>query len=122
MSIKQSFINANRKSKAIEIEEIGETVYISKWSAKQRAIIIPGISGFEEAETNAQKYEEMIRGMARIVQVSLLDSSNARVFDDSQEDLEILLDFEGDVIQHLFNEILDYNGLGESNVKEAAKN
>ena len=122
MSIKQSFINAGKKNKAIEIKEIGETVYINKWTAKQRAVIIPDLSGFEEAESNKEKYKDMITNMAKIVQVSLLDADGQRVFEDTQEDLEILLNFDGEIIEKLFTEILDYNGMGEDKVKEAAKN
>ena len=45
-----------------------------------------------------------------------------RVFEDTDEDLEILLNFDGELIQEIFEAIMSVNGMGEKAVVEAAKN
>jgi hypothetical protein len=124
MSIKQSFLNAKRAVKTIEIPEIGETVHISKWSAMQRAHILPEVAAIEEFETKKEKCKEMIISMSKIVQFSLNNSEGIRVFDDTEEDLKAILNFDGEVIERIAHEILDFNGMTDKDaeIKEAAKN
>jgi hypothetical protein len=120
--IKQAFLDSKNKLKAIVVPELGETVYIGKWSGIQRATIIPEIIGIEEEENKSEKYKDTVKGMAKIVQVSLLDGEGNRVFEDSDEDLAVLLNFDGEVVEKLFTEILEHNGIGEKALPEAAKN
>ena len=119
--IKQAFLNSKKTLEPIEVPELGTKVYIGKWSARQRSVILPDIIAIGD-ESNKDKYSEMVEGMAKVVQGTLKDIEGNRVFEDTAEDLAILLDFDGEVIEKLFNKILDYNGIGENAIPEAAKN
>lgn len=125
-NIKQAFLNNKSKLKKIEIKELDIDVYISKWSGKDRARMIPLAEKIEslqdETETETNKYEEMFTVMAKIVQETLKDENGDRVFDDSEEDFKLVDNFDGEIVQNLFEKIMSHNGMSEEAVKEAAKN
>jgi hypothetical protein len=119
-NIKQAFLGGN-KLKKITIEEFGIDIYISKWSGNDRAKILPVAMQIEKL-SDEEKYEEMFSMMSKVVQSAVKDIDGKRVFDDSEEDFELLYNSDGKVIQDIFEEIMSYNGMTGEAVKEAAKN
>jgi len=121
MNIKQAFLNYENKLKKIDIEEIGTSIYIKKWSGLDRARILPQITGIDELAED-QKYKEMFLGMAKIIRETALEKDGSKAFEDTQDDFNLLINSPGDIIQDIFEEIMSYNGMGEKEIKEAAKN
>lgn len=115
MSIKQAFLNYKNKLKEIKIEELGVSVYVAKWSGKDRARVITKVGDIEKLGQ-----DKMIKAMTELVLEFVKDENGNRVFEDS--DLKTLMEFDGEIIQRIFEEIMNYNGLGDPEVKEAAKN
>jgi len=121
MNIKQAFLNSKKQLKEIEIKEFEITAYIGKWSGKDRARMLERVGNIDKLE-ESKNYGEMVNHMATVVQESLKDAEGNRVFTDSTEDFDLLMEVDGDVIQDIFEEIMDYNRLGKQEVVEASKN
>ena len=119
--LKQAFLQNKDSLKKITVKEFGIDVYVSKWSGKDRAKITPLAVEIEKLG-DEEKYEEMFSMMAKIVQLTLKDEKGDRVFDDSEEDFNIVYNSDGAVLQDLFQEIMAYNKMTEEAVREAAKN
>lgn len=120
-NIKQAFLNYKLKTIEIDVKEIGVKLYAKKWSAKERAKILSSVQKVEQLQ-DENNIIDMYETMSKIIQQTALEENGNRVFNDTKEDLEILLNFDGELIQEVFEQIMDINGMGEKAVKEAAKN
>jgi hypothetical protein len=115
---KQAFINAKAAVKDVPIPEWNDTVYVKKFSAAERVKFLQSIHG-EEEESGAEKY---IGQMVRILQLCLADENGIRIFDDSQEDYDIINAKDNDILSKILDEAIAFNGIGASEEKEAIKN
>ena len=124
MSIKQAFLSHKNELKKLHVEDLGVDVYISKWSGIDRARILPVVGTFSKLEEleEDKKYKEMFSGMAKVIQETLKNEDGTRVFDSSEEDFNLVLNFNGEELERLFGEIMEQNGVGEKEIVEAAKN
>lgn len=117
MSIKQAFLDNSKKLTEIKIEELGVTAYLKKWSVLERSQIIPLITKTEKLETEEEKIKAMNNVMADVVCANLKNEDGSKVFD--EEDLELLQNSDAEMIENIFQKILEINGMGEQ--KEIAK-
>jgi hypothetical protein len=120
-SIKQAFLAHKNELKEIAVDKLGISVYIGKWSGRERATVLSQMGGIEKLE-DSKMYDEMIIGMAKILQITLKDDDGTRAFDDSDEDFNVIMNIDGEIIQDLFSAVMAYNGLAENAVVDAAKN
>ena len=107
--------------KEVQVTEWGGSVYLRKWSGKDRSYfwsksIIADESG---AKVN---WDSMFNNMVLAVSLSLCDGLGCRLFSNSDKDLAILGSKNGDVIQRLYSEAISMNGLAADSLNEAAKN
>lgn len=108
--------------KQIEIPEWGGSIYLRKWSGKDRNKFLAAsvsISGNGDVEVN---YNSLFDNMVKAVALTLCDETGLRLFDDSEEDVSLLGNKEHDVLQRLYNESIELNSLKAGSVEEAAKN
>lgn len=107
--------------KEIEVSEWGGSVFLKKWSAKERNMYMAKSVNIDETGGHVN-WETIFDNMILAVALSLCDNEGKRLFTDSPEDLEILSNKNGDVLQKLFEEIMVINGLATKSIEEAAKN
>jgi len=105
----------------IDIPEWGGEVCLKKWSAKDRNTYLSKSVNVDETGGHVN-WDTVFDNMVLTVALSLCDENGDRLFADSQEDLKILSDKDGSVIQKLYEETLIINGLAKKSIEEAAKN
>jgi hypothetical protein len=115
---KQAFINAKPAVQAIEVPEWNDTVYIKKFSAGDRITFLKSIAN-DDDEKGAEKN---LVNMVKLLQVSLSDEAGNRLFDDSQEDYDIIAAKDNTILGRLLDASLNFNGMGEEQEKAAIKN
>jgi predicted metal-dependent phosphoesterase TrpH len=114
---KQAFLNIKSQVKKIEVPEWNDHVYVKKFSAAERVKFLQTING-EEAPTT----EVFIARMVRLLQICLSDENGCRIFDDSEEDFEILNAKDVKILERIFDEAMKFNGIGVEEEKAAIKN
>jgi hypothetical protein len=109
------------KVKTVEIPEWGGTVYLHKWTGKERSLFLS--KSIHENDGGAGvNWDTLFDNQVLVVALSLSDENGTKLFSTSSEDLEILSSKDGNVIQMLYKEALLLNGLAKESVEEAAKN
>lgn len=114
----KDFLLNSKKRKEIKLGEF--SVYINKWTARERANIIPKIMEAQKEEGN-QNLKLIYEKMASILVECLKDFEGKRVFAEFETDL-LLDNIDGELLDNLFKEILDFNNLTDNAVPDAAKN
>jgi hypothetical protein len=124
MNLKEQFRQKGLelKKQLKEVEVTGLKAFIGKFTAGERELIMPAIVAASENADSKEKYKGMFNSMAEVVQFAIKDGNGERVFDDSEDDLSIVKSLDGESVQTLFEEILEFNGLTDEAVKEEAKN
>jgi len=105
--------------KEVEVPEWGGTVYLRKWSAKDRNAYIAKSVNVDEGGAQVN-YETIFDSQVWAVAMSICDEDGKRFFTD--EELDLLAAKNGDVIQRLCGEVFKLNGLAEKSIEEAAEN
>ncbi len=100
-SIRDSFTS----TKDIEIEQWGGFVSIKKLSAKERDTIA---LLHDEAKQN----ESWLDALLQTIIVAVVDDSHQPLF--SSNDKQTLENQDGEIINHLYGEILTFNGMKEA--------
>jgi len=109
------------KVTAVEVPEWGGTVYLRKWTGKDRSFFLS--KSIRESDDGAGvNWDTLFDNQVLVVALSLSDENGAKLFSASQEDLEILSSKDGNVIQMLYQEALILNGLAKKSLENAAKN
>ena len=108
-------------SKEVEVPEWGGSVYLRKWTGKDRSLFwSKSVKASDEgAEMN---WDTLFENQTLVVAMSLCDENGDKLFSTTDEDLAILGAKDGDIIQRLYTESLLINGLAQSSIGEAAKN
>jgi hypothetical protein len=117
MSNIKEFLLNSKKRKEIQLD--GFSVFINKWTGRERANILPKIMDTQNEDT--QDIKVIYGKMALVLVECLLDYEGNRVFEDGEKDL-LLDNIDGELLDNLFKEILDFNNLTEKAVPDAAKN
>ena len=120
MDIRQAFVSAKSALKKEEIKEWDITVYIRKWTAAERSAYLKNIISIDGQNVSIKG--DMQEEMIRMLQITICDETGKRIFDDSQEDFDLLYSKEADIIERLFKAATDYNGIGDEAEKQAIKN
>lgn len=116
------------------------TVNIRKWSGKQRAMLLVrvtevygqdnvdkvvtnGAEAVKDVKINTQDFPAMYRLMSEVIAISLCDDDAITLYDSKDEkDLEEIESFDAELLDFLFTECANRNGLLEGKVKEEIKN
>lgn len=106
--------------KEIDVPEWGGTIYLRKWSAKDRNAYIGKSVNVDEDGSGHVNYEAIFDSQVWAVAMSICDEDGKRLFTD--DELDLLATKNGDVIQRLCEEVYKLNGLAEKSVEESAKN
>jgi len=109
------------KVTAVEIPEWGGTVYLRKWTGKDRSFFLSK-SICESDDGAGVNWDTLFDNQVLVVALSLCDENGAKLFTTSTEDLEILSSKDGNVIQMLYQKSLLLNGLAKESIEGAAKN
>jgi hypothetical protein len=102
-----------------EVPEWGGTVYLRKWSAKDRNAYIAKSVSVDENGGHVN-YENVFDSVVWAVAMSLCDENGIRLFADNE--IDILAQKNGDVMQKLCEEVYRLNGLASNSIEESAKN
>lgn len=105
--------------KEIEVPELDGSVYIRKWSGKDRAKFLSA-SIKPQGDSVGVNYDTIFDNMALVVAISLCDKSGKRLFNDNE--VEVISELDADVIQKIYEEALKLNTLNATAVEDAAKN
>ena len=114
---KQAFLSVKSAVKKVEIPEWNDSVYVKKFSAAERVKFLQAA-----AEDGEVKAETFIAQMVKLLQICLSDEDGVRVFDDSQEDYEILNSKDSEILENIFNEAMKFNNIGVEEEKAVIKN
>jgi hypothetical protein len=104
----------------VTIKDYDMTCYIGKLSAAERSEILK--NAVLEAEDGKHKTVPVQDQMCLTLRAALRDADGSRGFQDTPEDLKILLDMDGEVIDVLFNAAIDFNGMSQKALPKAIKN
>lgn len=122
MLSRDSIINAKDFGmEKLDVPEWGGEVCLKKWSAKDRNAYLSKSVNVDETGGHVN-WDTVFDNMVLAVALSLCDENGIRLFTDSPEDLKILADKDGSVIQKLYEQTLIINGLAKKSIEEAAKN
>lgn len=105
--------------KEIDVPELGGSVYIRKWSGKDRAKFLQASITVDSGNVDV-KYEKIFDNMSLVVALSLCDETGARMFND--DEIDFISEMNADIIQTIYQESLTLNSLVQESVKDAAKN
>ena len=111
MLTKQAFLDKKIQTKKIEVPEWNDHVYVKKLSAGERSILIT---------SNAES--QGMDSVVKTLQLVICDENGTRIFDNSEEDFNLLNSKDGVVLENIFNKVLEFNSLGEEEEKQAIKN
>jgi hypothetical protein len=111
MLTKQAFLDQKIQVKKIEVPEWNDFVYIKKMSAGERSILI-----------TSNEDNKGMDSVVKTLQLIICDENGIRIFDNSEEDFNLLNSKDGTVLENIFNEALYFNGLGAEPEKQAIKN
>lgn len=117
---KQAFMAIKPQVKAVEVPEWGDTVYVKKFSAGERITFLRNMAKSEETDNQFESSANTISEMVKVLLLCISDETGTRVFGESEEDYQILASQDSKAIELLFNEAIEFNGLGGE--KEAIKN
>jgi hypothetical protein len=106
---------------AVEIPEWNGTVYLHKWTGKDRSFFLSK-SICESDDGAGVNWDNLFDNQVLVVALSLCDENGAKLFTTSTEDLEVLSLKDGSVIQRLYEQSLILNGLAKKSLGDAAKN
>lgn len=99
---------------AVEVPELGGTVYVAKFSAKDR-------DRFEEIVTGGVPGKVNLRNVrAHVVTLLCVHEDGTRLFEDG--DAEWIGELESEAVQKIVDAGFKLNGLGTNAIEEAAKN
>ena len=121
MLTKQAFVDRKPVVKKVQIPEWDDFVYIKKMSAGERVQLMKNTTKVQGTEVGLDQ-DNFMDSIVRTVQVVLCDDKGVRLFDDSEEDFEILNSKDGMILEKIFYEVMNFNGLGVESEKEAIKN
>jgi hypothetical protein len=117
---KQAFLNIKSQVKKVEVPEWNDHVYVKKFSAAERIAFLRNMAKSEETDNRFESSANTISEMVKVLLLCISDENGARVFEECEEDYQILAALDNKAIEMLFNEAIDFNGLGGE--KEAIKN
>ena len=106
---------SRKSTKEFQTKGLEEPIFLSKISALERAKFLDSTKGDEDTS-----YENFTRSMALLVQLSLCDNSGNRIY--AQNEIDELMNVDGDRLQEIYKLSADYNGLLPESVPEAGKN
>jgi hypothetical protein len=120
---KEMFLNTRIQTQKVRVPEWDMDIFFRKWSAAERIRytkeIVTGANAKGDVEIDSEKiFDQQIK----MLQVTLCDEKGARIFDDSKDDYEILANKEADIIERLWEKTWEFNGMGQNEVADAAKN
>jgi hypothetical protein len=121
MLTKQAFIDKKPLVLKIEIPAWEDFVYIKKMSAGERVQLTKAMTKVE-GKTVELNQEGFMDSIVKTLQIILCDENGIRIFNDSQEDFDILNSKDGEILEKIFDEAMTFSGLGEDAEKEAIKN
>ncbi len=99
---------------AVEVPELGGTVYVAKFSAKDR-------DRFEEIVTGGVPGKVNLRNVrAQVVTLLCVHEDGTRLFEDG--DADWIGELESEAVQKIVDAGFRINGLGTNAIEEAAKN
>lgn len=113
---KQAFLGIKPAVKKVEVPEWGDHVFVKKFSAAERVKFLQATGADEEGV--AVFYNQMVR----LLLLCLSDENGNRIFDDTDEDFEILNSKDVSILEKIFNEAMQFNGIGVEQEKDAIKN
>lgn len=121
MMTKQSFIDKKPTVLKVEIKEWNDFVYIKKMSAGERVQLIKATTKVEGKSVEVDQ-QSFMNTITKTLQIILCDENGVRIFDDSQEDFDILNAKDGAILESIFDTAMSFNGIGADEEKEAIKN
>jgi hypothetical protein len=121
MLTKQAFIDRKPVVKKVEVPEWDDFVYIKKMSAGERVQLMRNTTKIEGKDVSLDQ-DNFMDSIVRTVQMVLCDENGVRLFNNSEEDFNILNDKDGVVLEKIFYEVMAFNGLGVESENEALKN
>jgi hypothetical protein len=116
---KQAFIDAKPQVKDVPVPQWGSTVYVKKFSAAERIEFLRLVNQAAEDEDASAKN---ITNMVKLLLLCISDENGNRIFDNSEEDYNILAAKDDDILDKIMDEALVLNGIGADSEKEAIKN
>ena len=120
---REAILNARISNlKTIEVPEWGGSVYLRKWTGKDRNRFLEDSVKISSGGDVEVKYDKLLDNMLKAVALSLCDETGTRLFEDSEEDIALLADKEADVLQMLYDEVMALNALNSTATADAAKN
>jgi hypothetical protein len=121
MGIKNAFLQAIASKPLLEvkIEEYNMTCYIGKLSAGERAEVLAATRLTDGEVSNAVSIQDQ---MCVTLRAALREADGSRAFQNTEEDLQVIRDMDGAVVATLFEQVVDFNGLGDKAVATALKN
>jgi hypothetical protein len=103
-----------RPREAVEVPELGGTLYVAKFSARDR-------DRFEEIVTGGVPGKVNLRNVrAQVVVLLCVKEDGTRLFDEG--DAEWIGELESEAVQRIVDAGFRLNGLGTNAIEEAAKN
>jgi len=131
-----SIINRNQinqskplNGKPFLVPQWGGEVCIKKWSGTTRALLLTRVSEVyssdspAEGQVNINDYPKLFRLMAEIVAASICDEECVNLYDiENESDIKELENMDADILQLLFDECAQRNGLLENQIKNEIKN
>jgi len=105
--------------KEIEVPEWNGSVFIRKWSGKDRAKFLKASTKIQGEDVGAN-FDTIFDNMALVVVISLCDEDGVRLFAD--EDQEMLAEKDANAIQRIYEAVLVLNALNQTAVQDSAKN
>lgn len=121
MLTKQAFVDRKPMVKKVDVPDWNDFVYIKKMSAKERVQLTRNTTKIEGKDVSLNE-DTFMDSIVRTVQMVLCDEQGVRLFDNSEVDFDMLNDKDGVVLEKIFYEIMNFNGLGVESEKEAMGN
>lgn len=121
MLTKQAWMDRKPSVKRIEVPSMGDFTYIKKMTGAERAALLAGTVTVD-GKAVAFNQDAFVTTMSRTVQIALCDESGVRLFNDSEDDFNLVNSMDGDVLDLLFEAITAFNSIGAAEETEALKN